>query len=54
MEQYGEKHPKAREAKKQLDDIAAYLDDRATNWRDTHFTAAKEPSTKLVLVCEGV
>ena len=54
MEQYGEKHPKARQAQKQLDDIAAYLDDRATNWRDTHFTAAKEPSTKLVLVCEGV
>lgn len=54
IEQYGEKHPKARQAQNQLDDIAAYLDDRASNWRDTHFTAAKEPSTKLVLVCEGV
>ena len=54
IEQYGEKHPKAHEAQKQLDEIEAYLEDRAHNWRDTHFTAAKEPSTKLILVCEGV
>ena len=54
IEQYGDKHPKARKAQKQLDDIEAYLEDRAHNWRDTHFTAAKDPTTKLILVCEGV
>ena len=54
LEQYGDKHPKARQAEKQLDEIAAYLEDRAHNWRDTHFTAAKDPTTKLILVCEGV
>lgn len=54
LDKYGEKHPKAREAQKQMNEIEAYLEDRANNWRDTHFKAAKDPSTKLVLVCEGV
>ena len=28
--------------------------DRKENWRDTNFTASTEPSTRLVLVIEGV
>ena len=53
MEQYGEKHPKARQAQKQIEEIAAIFQNRH-EWRDNHFTAAKDPATKLVLVCEGV
>ncbi len=31
-----------------------YLQDRQQNWRNTHFLAASEPSTQLVLVVVGV
>ncbi len=36
-----------------LDEIHDYLKDREQNWRDTHFTAAREPSTQLLLVIGG-
>lgn len=54
IEKFGEKHPKAHEANKRIVEMEKYLEDRANNWRDTHFTAAKDPTTKLILVCEGV
>jgi ERCC4-related helicase len=52
--QLGEQHPRARRYKKDLEEMEAYLQDRQKNWRDTHFTAATEPSTRLVLVIEGM
>ena len=37
-----------------LEEMESWLKDREENWRDTHFTAASDPSTQLVLVIEGV
>ncbi|PYP82900.1 MAG: helicase [Blastocatellia bacterium AA13] len=53
IDQLGETHPRARGYKRQLEDMEAYLADRAKNWRDTYFTAVAEPSTQLLLVIEG-
>ena len=36
------------------DEIERYLKDRRENWRDAHFEAAPEPTTRLVLAIEGV
>jgi hypothetical protein len=49
----GEHHPRARRYHRDLEEMEAYVQDRQKNWRDTHFTAAQEPSTQLVLVIEG-
>jgi len=49
----GEGHPRARRAKRELEEMEDYLRDRQKNWRDTHLTAAPEPFTQLVLVIEG-
>ena len=54
IEQRGEKHPRARRHKKDLEELDDYLQDRKDNWQDSHFTAAREPSTQLILVIEGV
>jgi ERCC4-related helicase len=51
--QLGDHHPRARRYRRDLEEMDAYLQDRQQNWRDTHFTAAQEPSTQLVLVIEG-
>ena len=53
IKQLGDRHPRARRYKKDLEEMNAYLRDREQNWRDTYFTAATEPSTQLVLVVEG-
>ena len=53
IEQLPDNHTKARRYKKDLEEMEAYLRDRQENWRDTHFTAATEPSTQLVLAIEG-
>jgi len=47
-------HPMYRRHKHDLEELKKYLDDRRRNWRDTHFTPAEDPSTRLVLVIEGV
>ncbi len=44
----------ARHFRRELDEMEAYIKDRQENWRDTHLKAASEPSTRLVLVIEGV
>ena len=49
----GASHPRARRYQKELDELEAYVTDRQTNWRDTHFTASQAPSTRLLLVIEG-
>ena len=54
MEKYGDRHPKARQYKKNLEEMEDYLRDRQENWLEAQFTPAKEPSTQLVLVIEGV
>ncbi|MFM8444622.1 MAG: SNF2-related protein [Methylococcus sp.] len=36
------------------DEIERYLKDRREHWRDAHFEAAPEPTTRLVLAVEGV
>ena len=54
IEKLGREHPRARKYQKDLDEIDAYLRDREQNWREARFTAASEPSTRLVLVIEGV
>lgn len=42
--------PQAHKYRKQLEEIDDYLRDRKRNWREMHFDAANEPSTRLVLV----
>jgi ERCC4-related helicase len=54
IEHLGAGHPKAKLHKKELEEMEAYLKDRQENWREAHFMAASEPSTRLVLVIEGV
>jgi ERCC4-related helicase len=49
----GALHPRARRYRKDLEEVDAYVRDRQENWRDTHFTASQEPSTRVVLVIEG-
>lgn len=49
----GESHPMARRYKNELQNIEEYIKDRELNWRNTHFLAAPEPSTQLVLVLAG-
>jgi ERCC4-related helicase len=53
IEELGEHHPSARRYRKDLEEIEAYLRDRAKNWRDTYFETDAEPTTQLVLVIEG-
>jgi hypothetical protein len=54
IEELGASHPMARHFRRELDEMEAYIKDRQENWRDTHLKAASEPSTRLVLVIEGV
>lgn len=49
----GEHHLRARRYRKDLEEMEAYLQDRAKNWRGTYFEADAEPTTQLVLVIEG-
>lgn len=49
----GEAHPMARRYKNELESMEEYIKDRELNWRNTHFLAAPEPSTQLVLVIAG-
>ncbi|MEA3332661.1 MAG: helicase-related protein, partial [Pseudomonadota bacterium] len=49
----GEASKKAKRYRLMLEEMKDYLKDREQNWRDTHFTAAREPSTQLLLVIGG-
>ena len=49
----GENSKKAKRYRRMLEEMQDYLKDREQNWRDTHFTAAREPSTQLLLVIGG-
>lgn len=40
--------------RREIDEITLYVDDREANWRRTYFDSSAEPSTRLVLVMEGV
>ena len=53
IEDLGEKHPKSKQFQKQIEEMDAYVTDRKKNWQETHFQAANEPSTQLILVIEG-
>lgn len=53
IEKLGSNHPKARQYRKELTEMEAYLHDREVNWRDTHIVASGSPSSQLVLVVEG-
>ncbi|MDB2686880.1 DEAD/DEAH box helicase [Mariniblastus sp.] len=53
IEQHGDKHPKTRTYRNQLDDMERYIKDRKENWLNTYFNDRTEPSTQLVLVIEG-
>jgi hypothetical protein len=53
IQEIGPNHPKAQQYRRLLDEMAEYLKDRQQNWRDTHFRAASEPSTQLLLVIGG-
>lgn len=44
----------AAQLRNEKDEIERYLKDRRENWRDAHFEAAPEPTTRLVLAIEGV
>lgn len=54
IEKLPQNHPKGKMYRKELEEMDAYLKDREENWQDTYFTASTEPSTRLVLVIEGV
>jgi ERCC4-related helicase len=54
IKELGENHPMARHHQRELNEMEGYIKDRQENWRDTHLKAATEPSTRLVLVIEGV
>ena len=49
----GAKSKRADRFRHMLDEMEEYLKDRKQNWRDTHFTASREPSTQLLLVIGG-
>jgi len=51
--QHGEHSKKGKNLRKQIEEINDYVQDRQKNWRDTHFQAASQPSTRLILVVEG-
>lgn len=53
IEQIGPEHVRARQYRKALEEMDAYLQDREKNWRDTYFEVDAEPTTQLVLVIEG-
>lgn len=50
---HGEHSKKGKNLRKQIEEIKDYVQDRQKNWRDTHFQAASQPSTRLILVVEG-
>ena len=54
MQELGPKHPQTARIKRELEEMEAYATDRKENWEQANFTAAKDPSTRLVLVIEGV
>ena len=45
---------KAVKLREKLDDMQKYIQDREHNWEQAHYRAVDEPSTRLVLVVEGV
>ena len=45
---------RATKLRQQREEMEKYLQDREENWRNAHFLAVDEPSTRLVLVVEGV
>ena len=45
---------RATKLRQQREEMEKYLRDREENWRNAHFLAVDEPSTRLVLVVEGV
>lgn len=49
----GEKSKRGSRYRHMLEEMEEYLKDRQQNWRDTHFTAAREPSTQLLLAIGG-
>lgn len=53
IEELGGNHPKARQYRKQIEEMDEYVEDRQKNWQETHMQAANEPSTQLILVIEG-
>jgi len=53
IKELGENSKKSKRYRLMLEEMKDYLKDREQNWRDTHFTAAREPSTQLLLVIGG-
>ena len=45
---------RATRLRHRLEEMEKYLHDREKNWKDTHFRATDEPTTRLVLAIEGV
>ncbi|MBM4088245.1 MAG: DEAD/DEAH box helicase [Planctomycetes bacterium] len=54
IEELGETHPMARHHRRELEQMDGYIKDRRENWWEMHVKTAPEPSTRLVLVIEGV
>jgi ERCC4-related helicase len=44
----------AKRLSRELKEMDQYIKDRSENWRDTHLLPGEHPSTRLVLVIEGV
>ena len=50
----GESHPLARRYQRELGEIDSYIRERQKDWRETHYVAAFKPSTRLILLIEGI
>jgi ERCC4-related helicase/uncharacterized membrane protein YkvA (DUF1232 family) len=49
----GEQSTRGKRFCRMLSEMDEYLKDRSQNWRDTHLTASRQPSTQLLLVIGG-
>jgi hypothetical protein len=44
----------AIKGRQDLEESEKYVQDRARNWKQAHFEAADQPTTRLILAIEGV
>ena len=53
IDQYGTNHVKSKRLQKEIEEMNEYIRDREKNWYNTHFEAASNPSTRLIIVIQG-
>ena len=53
IDEIGQEHTKANKYRDEINKIEDYIRDREKNWRESHFMAASDPTTQLILVIGG-